>query len=110
MTVDGTASRSRSLLLDDGAIVPPDFSPSAVERAGTERMFRGEFLIHLNAPAGSIAGPQVAVFVGCAARENLGFQALDDAAFLDAEVGAGKVEVQLRRVADGRHISGAVPG
>ena len=75
-------------LLDDGAIGLPDFSPSAVEMVGSvpEGILRGELLIHFNPPPRQLAGPQITIFISCAARKDLGGHIADNATLLDAEV------------------------
>jgi len=104
-------SAGAALLVDDGAIVVPEDSPSAIQMAATlvEWMFSGEFLIHFDPPSGLVAGVEIAVLISCAALEDFSFKALDDAALLDAETTAGQVQMKLRRVAHRRDIGRAVP-
>src|SRR5690242_14860976 len=100
-----------SLLLDHRPIVSPNDAPAAVQMVGAiaKGIFGGELLVNFDSPARRLSGVEVAVFESCAALEDFGLEAGDDAAFLDAEVGAGKVEVQLGRMAHRRDIAWAVP-
>src|SRR5579884_1388615 len=105
-----------SLLLDDGAVGAADFAPSAVEALelfafeGAEGVFGRGFFVDLDAPAGAVFDPPVAVLDLRAAAEDLFGAVVRRGAFLDAEVGGDQVEREVAHDADGREVAGTVPG
>src|ERR1039457_2598479 len=78
-------------LLDDSAVAAPDFSPATVQVVSPrgEGELGGRLLIHLDAPAGLLADPQVAVLHHRAALENLLRAVVEGRVLLNAEVEAG---------------------
>src|SRR5439155_17427977 len=103
----------RNLLLDNRSVPPADFTPTAVQipalPARTEGRLRRLLLVHLDPPARLAVVPQVAILHPRTARENLLRALVEGRIFLDAEVVAGQIEVQIRHVPYWRHIAGTVP-
>src|ERR1700722_16472979 len=74
------------LLLDHSAVAQTDFAPAAVQRARSEGRLGGFLLVDLNAPAGLLADPQVAVVHLRAALKNGLGSLVEGRVLLDAEV------------------------
>ncbi|SPF49850.1 hypothetical protein SBA4_4210005 [Candidatus Sulfopaludibacter sp. SbA4] len=98
-------------LLDHRAIGLADLAPSAIQVAAAagKRRFGSFLLVHLNAPAGLLAHPQVAVLHLRAAGEDLLGPLVEGRVLLDAEIVAHEVERHVGHVADGRDVAGPVP-
>src|SRR5689334_20152002 len=105
-------SAGAALLVNHGAVVIPDDSPSAIKMTAIleKGMPGSEFLIHFDPPSGLVAGVEIAILISRATLEDFRLETRDDAAFLDSKIAAGEVQVKLRRVADGRDVGRAVPG
>src|SRR5204862_7303821 len=100
------------LLLDDRSVAPPDLAPAAVQvsTASREGSFRGRFFIDLDAPAGLLVGPEVAIFHHGAALEDFLGTLVKRRVLLNAKVVADQVERDIGRMADRRNVAGTVPG
>src|ERR1039457_3882663 len=96
-------------------IAAPNLAPAAVQLLplaaleGAEGVLRRELLVDLDAPAGTVFDPPVAILELGTASENLLGPIVERRAFLDAEVLAGKIKRQVAHHADGRQVCRAVP-
>lgn len=100
-----------ALLVDDGAVVVPEDSPSPIKMSASFMvgMLGGNLLIHFDSPSRLVTGVEIPVLICCAPLKDFRLEALDDAAPLDAETAARWVQMKLRRLAHRRHVGWAVP-
>src|SRR5262249_34612655 len=104
------ADATARLRFDDAAVAAAEVAPVHVEgRVVGDGELRGQLLVQVDAQAGLVVGPVVAVLQGRAAGEDLLLRRGELARLLDAEVGGGQVEVDVGGVADRRDVPRTVP-
>ena len=101
-------TRSR---LHDRSVPPAVVAPAVVERRVVgDRETPGRLLVEVDAQAGTRRDGEGAVAEHRAAGEDVLLALGELAAFLDAEVRDGQVEMDVGGMADGGDVAGAVPG
>src|SRR5215203_6886912 len=94
---------------DHRPIQTPDGRPAPVQRILRERVPGREIFVYVHAESGRLGRPHVAVADFRTSGEDLAGALVEDVLFLDPEVVAREVEVQVRSVAHGGNIAGPVP-
>jgi hypothetical protein len=112
--IDGFFGAHVLSLLNDRAVLEPQFAPSAVEALavagiGAEGKLGGEFLVDLNAPARPLINIGVAVLQHRAALKNFLCLLIESSPLLDAEVVAGYIEREIDGVSHRRNVSRPMP-
>src|SRR5581483_1540361 len=95
-----TYRRRLPLWAYDRSVAPADGRPGAVQRMLRERIPGRQLLVDVDAQAGPVIGPVVAVADLGTAGEDLPRALAEDVLLLDAEVVAGQVQVEIGRVSD----------
>src|SRR5215212_11924642 len=90
-------------------VAEPHRRPGAVERVLGVGIARGQHLVDVDAEPRFVIRPHHAVMKLWSSREDLPADVIEAMRLLDAEVGDGEVEMEVRRMPDGRDVSRSMP-